>query len=169
MIPESTAALYKSIKAPDSLQQRIDAKMAETPAEKKKNRYLPILAAAACLAVVISLTVPRQATISINGNTVGTTPVAIAQPAPMQRAIALAAAEPLVIELELNSKKDAAITVTHGEIEKEDTANGSIIRWIIADPQSYMAAKLALTINNRTTTYTLHADAFGVWYMEKDH
>lgn len=168
MIPESTAALYRSIKAPDSLQQRIEAKTAETPAAKRKIRYLPMVAAAACLAVVVSLSVPQQATLTIGGNTVGNSPIAAVQPAPMQRAISTAAAEPLIVELEL-SKKDAVIAVSHGTFEKEDTAKGCLIRWSIDDAQSDMTATLALTIDNRTTTYTLHADALGIWYMEKEH
>lgn len=175
MIPKSTLALYNSIKAPDSLQQRIEAKLDGTaPVTKRKNRWAPILAAAACSAIIIAASLPQRSApaLSAGGVKIGTAPVVVAQSAGNQRALALmAASEPLSVLLELPAGTDAQCSVSHGEVLQEEDPAGKcdILRWVIADPQSEMTATLALTIENKTHTYTLHADAFGVWYMEKEH
>ena len=174
MIPKSTVALYKSIKAPDSLQQLVEAKLdGAAPASKKKQPWAPVLAAAACVAIVIAAALPRRAdhALSAGGVSIGTAPVVVAQSAQQQRsAFALAAQEPLIISLELPENAGASIAVSHGEIQQEEDPAGMHheVRWVIPDASGDLRATLALTIDNNTATYTLHADAFGVWYMEKE-
>ena len=66
--------------------------------------------------------------------------------------------------LRASANKDAALTVSHGEVIR----TGNSIQWILPNPSYDLRANITLTIDRTTTTYTLHADDFGVWYMEKE-
>jgi len=174
MIPRETVNLYRSIQAPASLEETVRMKMQSavpaTPAKKKHQSWKPMLAAAACVAVVLlaGVTGKSGTKLTMNGTTVGAAPVAVSAPA-APRAIALAAAEPLVLELSLNQEiGQTQAQVSHGEIVLDDPVNGATtLQWIITDPEVSEDATLTLNIKNQKTQYLLHADAQGVWYMEK--
>jgi len=175
MIPQETIANYRSVRAPASLQETVMKKMAEgTPVismKKRNSTWKPLLAAAACVAVILIAGIPgRNGTrLRVDGTSIGAAPVVVSQPASAPRAFALAAAEPLILDLTVNQEIGMPQTaVSHGEIVLDDPVNGATtLQWIITDPQQTREATLTLNIKNREAQYLLHADANGVWYLEK--
>lgn len=175
MIPQEAIAKYRSIRAPASLQETVMKKMAvDTPVIPMKKRiptWKPLLAAAACVAVIFIAGLPgRNGTrLSVDGTSIGAAPVEVSQSAFAPRTFALAAAEPLILDLSVNQEISMPQTaVSHGEIVLDDPVNGATtLQWIITDPQQTREATLTLNIKNHEAQYLLHADANGVWYLEK--
>jgi len=175
MIPQEAIEKYRSVRAPASLQETVMKKMAEPhpviPIKKRNNTWKPMIAAAACVAVILLAGIPgRNGTrLTVDGTSIGAAPVAVSQPASAPRAFALAAAEPLILDLSVNQElKKTQTAVSHGEIVLDDPVNGATtLQWIITDPDQAQEATLTLNIKNREAQYLLHADANGVWYLEK--
>lgn len=175
MIPQETLNQYRSIRAPASLQETVMKKMTEPQnnvlAKKTNTAWKPILAAAACLAVILTASLPgmKGTKLTADGISIGAAPVAITQPVNTARAFSLAAVEPLVLDLCVNHEiQNKQTNVSHGEIVLDDPVSGAThLQWIITDPDETREATLTLNIKNRKTQYLLHADANGVWYMEK--
>lgn len=173
MFSKSTIALYKSIHAPETLLDRIEEKM-QTPVTetaKMTNRsWRTIAAAAACLVVVIAasaLAFPGNV-LKVNGATVGHSPVAVTSYTELNRAknLTVAVAPPVVIEMEVNSE-NVDISVSHGAWTKNSVKGKTVITWDIGVPADTVNETLTLTIDGKTTQYTLYGDDQGVFYMEK--
>ena len=176
MIPQEALQQYRSIRAPASLQETVMKKMTEpvataVPVKKTVTAWKPMLAAAACLAVIVTAALAGTGgtRLTADGTSIGAAPVAVSQPAGVARAFALAAEEPLVLELSVNQEvRQNQTAVSHGEVILEDPVDGATrLQWIITDPSVTKEATLTLNIENRKTQYLLHADANGIWYMEK--
>ena len=172
MFSKETIDLYRSIRAPHSVMDAIDRKM-EQPirtSNKKKNIWAPVLAAAACLAVILSTGVlsPKSDMLIVNGNQVSNVAVAVYDENVARSALSLASSDVISLTLTL-PKKSQNHAVSLGEISEseESVKSGRSFTWLIPTTTEETTATLTFTIDKILHTYELHADSNGVWYMEK--
>ena len=162
-----------------ALTQLDDALIAEAASHApRKRRYFPhVLAAAACLALVLAaaLTMTRSAPpaeIRIGGSALSSAPIPIEQPAPL--ALSPAGAQPLSISLTIESRAEAPVevSVTDGVLDSPaDSAPRSLssravsgseaLTWTIEAPDTGEIYTLSL---DGAPAVTLRYDAAnGYW------
>ncbi len=172
MFSKETIDLYHSIRAPQSVMDAIDRKMDQPAAtsSKRKNILSPVLAAAACLAVILWAGVlsPESDMLIVNGNKISNAAVAVYDENASRSAVAFASNNAFSLTLSL-PKNSQALSVSIGELlESEDSVkSGRNFTWLIPSATEETTATLTFSIDEKVLSYTLHADTNGVWYMEK--
>ena len=160
MFPQEAKEIYRSIHAPESLRQKINAQPAAPKAARHAWKYY--VAAAACFillsAASIPLFPPRVTLSGADGEIISSTPVCVSIPVIAARNdIMTVNEEPLILEFTLNNT-NADVVVSLGDTQIEE---GGILRWHLpADTE-----KAVLTINK--TNYLLYCDDQGAWFMQK--
>ena len=176
MIPHRTVTLYQSIKAPDTLRQKLEAKLQEAPVPLKRKTYArtywkAVAGLAACAALALLFWNPQRpsADLCVNGIQITDTPVAVSAQGLQRSAVPLSAENTLTIPLELPQKMLPSVEVSHGSISpaEESSAGPVSCLWTISLPLSDNSATLTVTRDGRSICYLLHVDADGVWYMER--
>lgn len=166
MLPKETAELYMSIQAPDRLKDKILEKAAASQ-EKSRSPWKSVLTAACLMLVIASAAIFLQkpaADLLLYENAVGNSPVAVTAGNQMARAISDS------LEISLETREDAEVTVSRGEIKwTEDNGDAfkSFIWLIPLNNRNKEEARLTVTINQKETIYSLFADNTGNWYLAK--
>ncbi len=160
MFPQEAKELYRSIHAPESLRQKIDAHTASLKTTRRTWTYYA--AAAACFVLLCTAAIslfPSPATLfGIDGEIIGSTPVCVSMPVRAARNDVMLISEvPKELEFTLDDA-DADVTVSLGDVQIEE--NGTIHWSLPADTENAV-----LTVNK--TSYLLYCDDTGAWYMQK--
>ncbi len=172
MFSKEAIALYRSIRAPQSVMDAIDRKIEQpaTTKAKKKTPWAPVLAVAACLALILSTGIlsPESETLLVNGNQITGAAVAVYDENASRSAVTPASNNAFSLALSL-PKNSQDFSVSLGELlESEDSVkNGRNLTWLIPSATEETTATLTFSIDEKVLSYTLHADTNGVWYMEK--
>lgn len=170
MFPGDVNELYQSIRAPQSLRQKIEEKAAQRTQYDRKQSLTYILSTAACFAILAAAAIPFLRTplpsLSVNGVPVSAEPVCVAMPFSAVRNQALVAAETtLVLELVLDRSEGWDIVVSHGSVEIKD---GGLVLWTFPQCDELATpAQLDLRSHKKEASYLLFRDGDGAWYLEK--
>ena len=159
-----------------------DDLLVRAQAFRPRRRALPrILAAAACLALVLTaaLTMTRRApetSILIGGTALADVPVPIEQPAPFT--LDARNTQPLSVSLTVGSVEDGTMRVSVSDgvldspldsfpraLSSRSVSGGETLTWVVAAPDS--SAVYTLSLDGRAAAVLRYDDAHACWFAER--
>lgn len=171
-------------RAMSELDDELIAQAYDFAVQKRKVRAFPrVLAAAACLALILTaaLTVTQRASetdIVIGGTALSDTPIPIDQPAPMALDGRSTDAQPLCVALSIESRSGDAPTVSVSEgvldppadpspraLSSRSAASGEVLTWTVETPDEN--ARYTLSLDGKAAAVLRYDGAKGCWVAER--